>query len=270
MNKIDIRNCPHCNKEIKYKSKYTCNRADKEKCLCKSCAELVDKNHFYGKFHNKKTKTKLSIQKKGILHKKEHNDKIRLWAKTHSNPMKGKSVYSIWIEKYGKNIADKKLSELKSRISIKTTGEKNPMYGKPAPQGTGQGWKGWYKGHYFRSLRELSYMIYLDENNLTWETGESKKFTVEYIDYKGTKRTYRPDFFVNNKIIVEIKPLRLHNSPSVLIKKKSIEKFCNKNNFIYELKDISIEADKIKSGYKNKIIKFSDGYDVKFFNYHFT
>ncbi len=262
-----IRNCPECNKQITYKSVYRYNTANEEKCKCKSCNNKGNNNPFYGKYHTNKTKDKLSLLQIGVPNTKEHNNKIKAWANTHDNPMKGKSVYEMWVKNHGKKEADRRMSELKRNHSKRFSGSGNPMYGRPSPMGTGQGWKGWYKTHYFRSLRELSYMIYLDENNITWESGESKRFTVEYTDYKGTKRTYRPDFFVDNKIIIEIKPQRLHNSPSVLAKKKSIESFCNKNGFTYELKDQLIEPDKIKLGHENKTIKFSDGYDVKFFNY---
>jgi hypothetical protein len=33
------------------------------------------------------------------------------------------------------------------------------MYGKPSPQGSGNGWSGWYKGKYFRSIMELSFIV---------------------------------------------------------------------------------------------------------------
>ena len=33
------------------------------------------------------------------------------------------------------------------------------MYGRFSPRGSGNGWSGWYKEWYFRSLLELSYMI---------------------------------------------------------------------------------------------------------------
>ena len=262
-----IRNCPICNKEMTYKSVYGYNIANEKKCKCMSCNNKGNNNPFYGKLHTNETKHKLSIQKIGVKLSKEHRDKVVNVLKSNPNPLKGTSYYQIWLKKYGKEMADEKQKQWTEKLSKRFSGSGNNMYGKPSPMGTGQGWKGWYKTHYFRSLRELSYMIYLDENNITWENGESKRFTVEYIDYKGTKRTYRPDFFVDNKIIVEIKPQRLHNSPSVLTKKKSIESFCNKNGFVYELKDQPINSDKIKNGYENKTIKFLNGYDIKFLNY---
>ncbi|MBR4316812.1 MAG: hypothetical protein IKP65_07630 [Alphaproteobacteria bacterium] len=43
--------------------------------------------------------------------------------------------------------------ELKKKYSEKSKGKNNPMYGKPAPKGSGNGVSGWYKGWFFRSLR---------------------------------------------------------------------------------------------------------------------
>ena len=44
----------------------------------------------------------------------------------NNNPMFGKNVYDIWIEKYGKEIADKKLEERKKNSSISHVGKTNP------------------------------------------------------------------------------------------------------------------------------------------------
>jgi len=50
------------------------------------------------------------------------------------------------------------------------------MYGKPAPIGSGNGWSGWYKGWYFRSLLELSFMINVIERfKMSWQNAETKK-----------------------------------------------------------------------------------------------
>jgi len=48
--------------------------------------------------------------------------------KGDKNPMFGKKPYDIWLEKYGKDDADKKLEEWKSKVTYK--GDKNPMFGK--------------------------------------------------------------------------------------------------------------------------------------------
>jgi hypothetical protein len=53
-----------------------------------------------------------------------------------NNPMYGKNVYNIWINKYGKQIADEKLISSNNKKSIQSTGENNPIYGTTRPKNT--------------------------------------------------------------------------------------------------------------------------------------
>ena len=63
------------------------------------------------------------------------------------------------------------------RTQCASIGEKNAQYGKPAYGGSGNGWSGWYKEWYFRSIMELSFMInYIEKNNLKWKTAEHKQY----------------------------------------------------------------------------------------------
>jgi hypothetical protein len=213
-----------------------------------------------------KTMYDIWAKKYGI---KEANNRRNLHIKnsTKSNRkgMTGRTVYSIWVEKYGIEEANKKLLEFRKKQSINSSGENNPMYNKSSPQGSGNGWKGWYKGWHFRSLRELSYMIMvIEKNNYKWENAEKRKYTIKYISYDNRKRTYRADFIVNNTIMVEIKPKRLHTSPLVLIKKKAGEEFCNKNGLKYELVDCEIPYKLIVDMYKNGMIILEERYKERF------
>ena len=173
----------------------------------------------------------------------------------------------IWTEKFGKETAAIMFENYKEKHSKRCAGEGNPMYGKPSPKGAGNGWKGWYKEVYFRSLREVSYLIYLDKNNILWTPAEKKEFTIHYLDYKGDKRTYRPDFLVNGNILVEIKPKRLHNSPTIQLKAAAAIDFCNKHNLKYELVDFPINANDILEKLIYNEIKFDRDYKEKFLNY---
>lgn len=94
---------------------------------------------------------------------------------------------------------------IKAKLSAASSGKSNPMYGRPAPTGSGNGWSGWYRSIYFRSLLELSYMVHLTNGNIRYESAELKKFRVEY----GNK-TYCPDFhLVDTNEVVEVKPKHL-------------------------------------------------------------
>ncbi len=148
-------------------------------------------------------------------------------------------------------------------------GSKNGMYGKPSPTGSGNGWSGWYNGWYFRSLRELTYMIkVIDRFNLDWISGESNKFLIKYKNHKETIRTYRPDFIINGKYMVEIKPKALHKSKEVISKANAAIKFCNKNGMIYKLKDIGcLSQDEIIQLYESGNIKWLPRYEEKYKNY---
>jgi hypothetical protein len=165
-------------------------------------------------------------------------------------------------ELYGKE----KALKMKNRLSVLNSGENNGMFGKPSPKGTGNGWSGWYKNWYFRSLRELSFMInYIERFNLKWQTLENKKYAIPYINYEGTKRNYFPDFLINNKYIIEVKPKKLWNSIDVKNKKDAAEKFCEKNNLIYKLIDpFQISEKIILNLYMTKQIIFSSKYEEKF------
>lgn len=55
-----------------------------------------------------------------------------------NNPMYGKSLYSIWIKKYGKEEADKRQIEYNLNMSKSTCNEKNGMYGKHHTEKTRQ------------------------------------------------------------------------------------------------------------------------------------
>jgi hypothetical protein len=266
------RVCSKCNKILTYTNKYVYNESVKNKRLCRSCGAkkmcLTDEqkfimasrfgpprcgknNPFYGKKHTKEA-LKI-IAEKSVKIGKE-------------NGMFGKNVYDIWFIKYGKEEADKRLSALKHIRSINNSGKNNPMYGKPSPMGSGNGWSGWYKGWYFRSLRELSYVItYLERNGLRWVSAEKKEFSIPYQDYNGKDRIYHPDFLVEDNRLVEIKPDKLKKSITNKLKQIAAEKFCTKMGYKFEMIEPKKMGDKqISELYKKGLIKFISRYDKKF------
>lgn len=143
------------------------------------------------------------------------------------------------------------------------------MYGKPAPKGSGNGWKGWYKNWFFRSLRELSYMInVIEKQKLFWENGEQNKYKVIYTDWDGVSRKYFPDFVINNNVIIEIKPKKLWESPKILAKKLAAEQHYKKLNFEYKIIDPEfLTKEQLVYLYNNKLIKFLSKYEQKFIQY---
>lgn len=243
------RNCPECGQKIFYSSKYYCTSATKNNRKCKQChynslsITMYGKNNpFYGKKHTIKTKQKLSKIDKSYTQTESFRKKISSVTSGEKNPMFGKSVYKTWVNKFGKNEANKRLLKFRSKLSKRNSGKGNPMYGKPSPQGSGNGWKGHYKGWFFRSLLELSYMVnVIEANNWSWISAESCEFMVPYIDPIGNQRNYFADFIINNKTMVECKSKRLIETPLIKCKIKAAKNFCKKHKLAYQI----LEPEKI-------------------------
>ncbi len=251
------KNCPLCTSKMEYKTKSTLNYSIKHNKLCRSCSaknaakkypdrgwtKLNEKvksgerlNGFANKTHSDKTKLKMSQADKSYTQTKEFRQTMSNVTSGENNPMYSKTVYDIWVKKYGKDIADIKEANRISKLSKAFSGENNPMYGKLSPFGSGNGWSGWYNGWFFRSILELSYMINVIERfNLKWESVENKQYQIKYIDYKETERTYAADFIIENKYMIEIKPKKLHNSKNVILKKEAANRWCKSHGFIYKL-----------------------------------
>jgi len=173
--------------------------------------------------------------------------------------------YQHAVNKYGKEIADQLKEKWSKEHGRRSTGENNPMYNKPSPQGAGNGWKGWFEGHYFRSLRELCFMIKMKVEGTEWISAESKKYSIPY-EFLGIKRTYRPDFLIGNALY-EIKPTKLHKSPNILAKTEAALKFCEERRMEYVLTDVKIDTDSMINAYKQGWIKFDRKYEEKFVAY---
>jgi hypothetical protein len=226
--------------------------------ICQDYQNLMTKQNIYIKYNIRRKLLQRILSKYNI---KTNEQKLYLTGR------KKKSMYDYWIIKHGKEEADIRMKSYSEKRSKLHSGKNNPMYGKPSPNGSGQGWKGWYKDFYFRSLRELSYVIYLDENNIKWSTAEKKKFRIEYKDYNGTDRTYAPDFIIEDKKLVEIKPKKLHDSISVKMKSMAAIEFCNKNGLTYEIIDFPINSEKIKIALDSGIVVFNCDYKERFLKF---
>ena len=283
------RECPKCGKDIYHTSKYNRNAQDKKQRPCRRCSSIEKNkkygnnkkfieryatkgkstgkdNPFYGKHHTEETKKELRKIHKGCSRSQDFKDNLSKVSTGKSNPMYGKNYYDIWVSKYGKAEADKRHKEKKRKNSIASSGKNNPMYGKPSPNGAGNGWSGWYKGWFFRSLKELSYMIKkIEGKNKKWRTAETKDLRIKYVDYKGDERTYTADFLVEEKELIEVKPKKLKKSLIVRLKAKAARKFCKEKGFTYKIKDVKILLEKeIKKLHDDKIIKFTNRYEEKY------
>lgn len=249
----DTRYCQY-GKKISYKHSDLCHS-----CLQKGKHDHnKEKNPFYGKQHSKRTKEKLKNVDRSYTQTQSFKDKSKRDGK--KNGMYGKSLYDLWIEKYGKEEADKKHKELCKKRSQNAKGKRNPMYNKPSPISSGNGISGWYKDWFFRSLRELSYVInILEKKGYKWESAE--RIRIPYVDHTGKHRTYSPDFLVENSILVEIKPKRLKKLWTNKIKRKAARTFCKENGYTYQIIDINrnrLSIDDVITLEKQNVIRLCD------------
>lgn len=217
------KNCPICEKLQEYKYSHSYKKALAANSTCTSCAQreankkkphcqkgyknpknIGKNNHMYGRTIYDVWNEKYDSETVEKL-KRQHAEKSRRVGEACG--MYGRTVKSIWIAKYGQEEADRRYANW--RAALGKSGESNPQYGKPAPNGSGRGIKGWLNGLFFRSLLEMQYIYYrtqLGDKVVSAETGE---FRVPYIDLNGKLKTYHPDFLINDSIVVEIKPSSL-------------------------------------------------------------
>jgi hypothetical protein len=274
--------CDNCQKEWIIPLHYQIDGLKKyEKDLCRGCKQreqiktgVRDKQYINAGIAAKnKMKGKTHIEifglKKALEMKQKNSD---------ANSGKNNANYGgLWhgrnpgLDEKGKTYEEiygiEKATLIKEKIAKHSRGKNNPMYGKPAPIGSGNGWCGWYKNWHFRSLMELSFMINTIERfHFKWKTGESKKYRISYTDYDGKQKNYFPDFILNEKYMIEIKPKHLIDSVTVKQKKESAITFCKNNNLKYKIitptKRLTFQE--IKSLVDNNQIKFINRYQIKY------
>src|ERR1700690_2355655 len=168
------RYCIVCNEQIFYTTKGNLNLAFRKNKPCRKCCKDYngEKNPFYGKTHTEIVRKNISNRDISYTKTDYFKNNASLFSKRRKD---FRGYYKIWIEKYGVEIANKKLLETKKKHSKNNAGSGNPMFGKPPTKGTGDGWSGWYKDLYFRSLLELSYVVSLDKSNIQWISAEKKE-----------------------------------------------------------------------------------------------
>ncbi len=114
--------------------------------------------------------------------------------------------------------------------------------------------------YWFRSLVELSYILYLEKNNIKWETAETTDYIIKYKDSCNIERRYHPDFFlIENKQLIEIKPKNLQKDLVVLEKAKAAQDFCKNNGLEYLLLDFKVDYLEINNELKIGNVNFAQG-----------
>lgn len=262
------RICPQCKKELFHTKKGNRDYAERRNKLCTSCVQIGknvgEKNGFFGKKHSQKTIDQIQEKTKKFRKERAQTEEFKKWfLEKISNK---RSVYSIWVEKYGEEKARELQNEKNLKHSKRMSGSGNSMYSRPSPIGSGNGWSGWYKGWYFRSLLELSYMVnYIEKEKLNWESAESKEYQIKYLDFEGKVRNYYPDFVIDGNKLVEIKPKRLWSSDKVKRKMEAGIEFAKNNGYEYIIIDpVRLSIDEVKDLFDKNMIKFLPRYEKKY------
>ncbi len=269
-------NCIECNKVINYsqRSAYRLSiKRSKRVGVCSSCNKIGERNPFFGKNHTKESMERMKATSLISESRLAYNEKLKdpeyrkiISEKLYANPpMKGKSYYSVWVEKYGVEIADEMNRECAKKKAH--YGEDNYWYGKTPPYGSGNGWSGWYKGWYFRSLLELSYMVnVIEKYNINWKNGESNEYRMTY-EYQGKTSNYVADFILEDKYMIECKPKNLWGSDKVDAKRLAAEIFCREKGLIYKIREVPRITDyEVYDLYINGIMTWTERYEEKFLN----
>jgi hypothetical protein len=214
----NVPTCTECNKELMWNTrlcKYL--RFCSQKCAVTS-EEASDRTskHFMGQKLTKEQvqKRKQKRKQNGYYVNREKTIELLSQQKQgEKNPQYGKTPWNFGLcGELNPNFG-------KRRPGTGLKGEKNPQYGKSPSKQAGRGINGKFNNLHFRSSLEMLYLMYWYENNVNVVSAENIKFRVKYINSSGVKRTYSPDFFINEtNTLVEIKPENLHTNVEVLQK----------------------------------------------------
>ncbi len=269
------RDCPVCGKVITYKTSNGYYQANKKNNVCLSCCRIGEKNPFYGKTHTtecmeRMKKTSLESEKRKDFWKRQQTDEFRTKLSQSLKTCttnKGKGYYKAWIRDYGLEKANQMKKELNERKGKEAKGKR---LGVPPKHGIacGNGWSGWYKEYFFRSLGELSFIINVIERfGFSAISAENQKYKVRYF-IDGSERNYFPDFVLNEKYVVECKPKKLQEISHNKIKFEAAQSKFEEDGLIFKVVDIPIiNFDILLDLYERNLIKFAKKTDEKFGEY---
>jgi len=123
---------------------------------------------------------------------------------------------------------------VKSNIQIKTSLNISKRFG----------YVGRYKNFLFRSLMELSFIV--DNERFHKIESAEQSHMIKY-RFDNKIRKYYPDFILDGKIIVEIKPKQYISDRKVRRKCKTIRKYCEKNGLEFKIIEWPIDKNRIRN-----------------------
>lgn len=187
-----------------------------------------ENNHFFGKKHTAETK-QLMHQNHADFSGDKNPYKIALIKDENKRIEASLRSIQTWInikkdpERYERFI--KKLSNSISAAYV--AGKMDFKSGKGHKQGYYYSIK-FLKLFYYRSSYELRFLEWCEESSDVFDL-KSCPFRIPYISDEQKPKNYLPDFLLNNKLLVEIKPLALLEESS--LKHLSAFEYCEENNY---------------------------------------
>lgn len=221
-----------CIKRVKY-SGHVSNRLkhSDRPYLCRECFAKQAITEY-----NRSNKGKSLCDRLGLDKANVTKAKISQTSKDRDSVKSLRKFYGMtWNEKFGREKADK-MREVASKNCkfVPKFGPDNRQFGKPAHKLAGKGTKGYYRGIYFRSLLEASFIRHLQNNNIQFENGELRKYAILYV-FEGRQRNYFSDF-VTADAVYEIKPKSLLKTAINCVKFEAARIWCMNNNKKYIIK----------------------------------
>jgi len=232
-----------CGKEIKKEDKrfvHGHHRRGKKHSLesrRKQSENIKGENHpMYGRKQSKETRKKQSESMKGKNKGKKHSEETR---KRISEKLKGRKQSEEHISKVAeKNRGRKRSLESRKNISIAANNAINSRYISGYFYS-----KKMQKEIFYQTSLELSALEMFEKDENIWSI-ERCPFSIKY-KMNGSFHYYTPDYFLNEKIIYEVRPLWIFGNwyrkkrPEVyqnnLIKFKAAKKYCKKNNLEFKV-----------------------------------
>jgi len=201
----------------------------------------------------------------------ELKEKVYYHNKGKPGSTKGCILRELYLSKYGEEEGSSRYSAdmLKRGRGGFKQGALNPQFGKPPRLGSGNGWSGHYKGWYFRSIYELSFMIhYIEALGISWRSAETASDGIGYTTHEGKPSTYFADFVLNGELLAEIKPFNLIGSIAVRLKAAAATAWCEVRGLSYKIfteKDFQLlSSEELKGLHDSAYIRFIDRYEKRY------
>lgn len=242
--------CSFCNQEVK---KHRKSRISSKQNYCnKSCAAkhrvkngVINVSHlnskswveWYREKHGDEETERMLELRRLECSNRSLGEKNPMYGKHHTAFVKMLATFSQSGISYEQRYGLQKSSDMKRKISEKVSGKKNGMFGRTSRQRykTNIGRNGTYKGKFFRSILELSFLKHLENLGISIDDIQYEHYKIPYI-FNNEAHVYIADFYVPKlNVLYEVKHSTELNEPKNVAKFYAAKEYCNKNNIQFQI-----------------------------------